>query len=485
MELSRRAVVVDRWDASRCAVMADELPQFAAEGRALRDLVDVGADELWADFFALFDKVSPALTPAAAMDPALALNHAVVATALRQPELARIQVWTQGDAVASAMACVAMRRCLETLYDRAQVHRRMALGLDELRAMLAQAIDQEVSDQNAVAELMAAIAAEETAVAAREAQDQAERMMTLRSALGRVAVEAEEAGDMARMVGGRDDLMRLPAQVRLDLAKRMNTPAFRQMADLFGAMDRLLGAAMQTQVADVPDDIGELEYGRDLSRVAPVALMALADPVTEDRFYLDYLEGRLPQAGRRGSEQAARGGVVCAVDNSISMAGEHEQLAKAVALTLLHLCRRQGRPFHGLHFSSRHQLLDFDFAPPYGVDMVLDFAEFYFGGGTDFMAPLDRGVTLLEAERRATGGVRADLVIVTDGEAGVTARWRAQWLERMGLVGGRCWGLLVGGGPQWEPLRGLCRETGGAAVRILDALRPGVDLGRLFAQVAA
>lgn len=484
MDLSRRAVAVDRWDVRRCQAMADELPQFAAEGRALRELVDVGADELWADFFALFDKASPALTPRAAMDPDLDLNHAVASTALRQPELARIQVWTQGDAVASAMACVAMRRCLETLYDRAQVHRRMAAGIEELREALALALAEEVSDQNAVAELMAAIAAEETAAAARDAQDQAERMMTLRSALGRVARDAEQAGDMARMVGGRDDLMRLPAQARLDLARRMNTPAFHRMADLFGAMDTLLGAALQTQVADVPDDLGEVEYGRDIARVAPASLMALADPDTEDRFYQDYLEGRLQQAGRRGSEKAAKGGVVCAVDSSISMAGEHEQLAKAVGLTLLNLCRRQGRPFHGLHFSYAHQLMEFDFSRPYGVGLVVDFAEFYFGGGTDFMAPLNRGLTLLEAERRATGGVSADLVIVTDGEAAVTPKWRAQWTERMGLAGGRCWGLLVGAGPQWEPLRGLCRDTGGAAVRILDALRPGADLGRLFARVA-
>jgi uncharacterized protein with von Willebrand factor type A (vWA) domain len=216
--------------------------------------------------------------------------------------------------------------------------------------------------------------------------------------------------------------------------------------------------------------------------------MLLGDPVRSRVFLDDYARGRLPMIERRGEQEAARGGIVCCCDSSISMAAPdsfpNEERAKAMALALLHQCRRQGRPFYGIHFGDRWrsgpdkgkpQLLEYDFSGTYDAERVLDFAETFIGGYTNFQYPLDRGLALLEAEHATVGRTDGDIVFITDGEADVTDEWAERWIDGMTAVDARCWGLLCEGADR-EPLESLCRATGGAVASYDQITDPSVDL---------
>jgi uncharacterized protein with von Willebrand factor type A (vWA) domain len=471
--LSRRVLLVDAWDEARFDAIMAELDVLAANGEALTTLAPETGAELWADMFAAFDQPTPRLVAATDLDGDFTTNYVVISALVTLPEFARLRASTTADAYASAIACCWLRTTVEVIYDR---HRTMERARKAAEA--ARAADQPAADEQA----------EDDAAAGQ-------RTLLLRAAMAKAAEHAEEDAAQAAMVlpGAAGELRRLPAARRLALAQRLNHRRFRRMADVFGAMEALLAGARRNRVPGAPTDTGQIEYGRDITRALPSALLLAGDDDYDQVFMDDYARGRLAMVERLGEQEASRGGIICCCDSSISMAepegAPNEERAKAMALALLHQCRRQRRPFHGIHFADRWrtgpdkgkpQLLEYDFSGAYDVERVLDFAEVFIGGYTSFVFPLDRGAALLEAEYDTQGRTDGDLVMITDGEASVGDEWAQEWIARMKRVDARCWGLLCEGAER-EPLESLCRATGGAVATYAQITDPDVDLRAVLA----
>jgi len=99
-----------------------------------------------------------------------------------------------------------------------------------------------------------------------------------------------------------------------------------------------------------------------------------------------------------------------------------------VALTLMDIARRQRRLFRAVMFSSGQaalKVLDLNRERRYQPELrkVIEMAEYFPGGGTEFERPIDAAVELVSAKALR----RADIVIITDGECQVGD----QWLERL------------------------------------------------------
>jgi len=130
------------------------------------------------------------------------------------------------------------------------------------------------------------------------------------------------------------------------------------------------------------------------------------------------------------------------------MAGDKEIWAKAVALTLLDIARRQRRLFRFICFSSADQplwTLDLNTGPRYEVDerKVYDLAEYFPGGGTDFETPLGAAVDCLRESRFKRG----DVVLITDGECAVSPEWLAGFQEDKARHGFFVFSVLIDVGP--------------------------------------
>lgn len=130
------------------------------------------------------------------------------------------------------------------------------------------------------------------------------------------------------------------------------------------------------------------------------------------------------------------------------MAGEKEIWSKAVALTLLETARRQRRAFHSVCFASTEtplQILDLNPRQRYGVDMekVMDLAEYFPGGGTDFEKPLDAALECLKKARYRKG----DIIFITDGECQVTPEWAEQFRAEKKKLGFSLFSILIDVGP--------------------------------------
>ena len=112
------------------------------------------------------------------------------------------------------------------------------------------------------------------------------------------------------------------------------------------------------------------------------------------------------------------------------MAGEKEVWAKAVTLTMHQIALKQRRKMRVISFSSRGAPLDiFDLgqglAPENRTRTIMDLAEHFPGGGTDFEQPLQAALEFTDE----SAFKRGDIVLITDGECQVKDEW-AKWFKQ-------------------------------------------------------
>ena len=175
----------------------------------------------------------------------------------------------------------------------------------------------------------------------------------------------------------------------------------------------------------------DIELGSDLGRMIPAELLAMHHPVLKRDFRRRLLESTVLQYRLRDDEQKGKGPMVVCIDVSSSMQGDKEIWSKAVALTLMDIARRQRRLFRAVMFSSGDvslKVLDLNRERRYQPDLnkVVEMAEYFPGGGTDFQQPIDAAVELLGEKKLKRG----DIVIITDGESQVSPEWLAHLRER-------------------------------------------------------
>ena len=85
---------------------------------------------------------------------------------------------------------------------------------------------------------------------------------------------------------------------------------------------------------------------------------------------------------------------------------------KAMALTLFEMAAEGKRKFALIHFASKDKVKVDQFEPgKYTNRDVMAAMEHFFGGGTNFEAPLDEALKLIEQDYD-----KADVTIITDGE---------------------------------------------------------------------
>lgn len=347
-----------------------------------------------------------------------------------------------------------------------------------------QKLDEFAEKQRELAEKL--MAARDAADNAQEEFDQSmnERESSIRQmlhqALDKAAGEVETVYSTA-MAWGTDPgaIRRMNAEDRLALARRLNNDKFKRVADLFGPMKNLMMTEQSRKTTAVPEEIYDLETGNNLSRILPSELLLLADVDTSWEFLRRYEEHGLLQYAMEGQEHLARGGIIMCEDGSGSMHGEREMWAKAVMLCLLHLARQQKRSFRLIHFGGpgAYKLIEFVKPEDFTLDRILDAAEIFYGGGTDFFTPMRKSLDLLEADFGQTGDTRADVVFVTDDECHVDPTFMDEYLTSMKNMKSTTWGISVSGG---ERRKGALDSMSEGKVAKISDFGSGEDVRSIF-----
>jgi len=262
----------------------------------------------------------------------------------------------------------------------------------------------------------------------------------------KVAQQLEEASEEAEHWGlTLGTGYRSPPGQKLELGKRLaGNEKLKKLAKMVGRM-KFHALALRKKIFErSSEEILEVERGDFLNRLLPHELLTLHHPILRKDFYRRLLDQELLQYSLKGIEEKGKGPMVVCLDGSSSMAGEKEIWSKAVTLTLLEIARRQRRLFRSICFSSEDtplQVLDMNPREHYQVEMkkVMDLAEFFPGGGTDFQKPLDAALECLKQSRYKKG----DIVFITDGECQVAPEWAEEFRDEKEKLGFSLFSILI------------------------------------------
>lgn len=361
-------------------------------------------------------------------------------------------------------------------------------GSPELTDEQAEALDAAAKAVREAQEKLEELQAEAKAQAGQLADDLKDQSPTIATILAHgmesVLNDAQAAHVTSQAWGLQPgELQRMNAQERMELAKRLNNERFRKIADRFGPMKNMMFSEQARKSTDIPEEMFDIETGNNLAHILPSELLLFGDDDLEWEFYRRFAEKGLMQYAFHGEEKLARGGIIFCEDGSGSMAGDREIWSKAVMLCLLHLARQQKRTMHVLHFGSPGQLKQLHFVKPedFTLDNILDAAEIFWNGGTDFVTPMKAALQILQDEFAQTGGVKADVVFITDDECYVDDEFMTTYLDEMHRMDATTWGVTVNG--RMPDKKGaLSRMAEGKVCMVKDFVR-GDDARDVFRTV--
>jgi len=238
-------------------------------------------------------------------------------------------------------------------------------------------------------------------------------------------------------------------------AKLEQNARLREVTALLGRLRFVAAAAHRQRPDQRPNELAEVKLGNDLARLLPTEIALLGDRVTETIFMRKFAERELMVYGLKGQPPNTRGPIIFCLDESRSMEGQRDITAKAIAMSMLSVARADARDLAIIHFSSADQLEINEF--PAGRGRALDVVSVlshFFDGGTDFDAPLTAAIDLSE---RSAAFEKADIVMVTDGEALIGPGTRQRLADAKEKRGTRLFAVCVG--TEGNIFKGLADEV--------------------------
>jgi uncharacterized protein with von Willebrand factor type A (vWA) domain len=146
-------------------------------------------------------------------------------------------------------------------------------------------------------------------------------------------------------------------------------------------------------------------------------------------------------ATRTQDAHLGHGPLIVCLDTSGSMQGAPEHVAKACVLQALRSAHAGDRACQLLAFGGPGELLERPLTrDAAGLDALLDLMGQAFDGGTDVQTPIERAIERVQQQ----GWQDADVLIVSDGEFGLTGATLAQLRQAKERLGLRVHGILIG-----------------------------------------
>jgi len=234
-----------------------------------------------------------------------------------------------------------------------------------------------------------------------------------------------------------------PVGEKLDLAAKLfKNEKLRKLSLMVGSLKEEMFSSRRKLWSKRGAEVYDIAIGDDLGRIIPSELVFLRHRVLRRDFLKRFVEEKLLQYYLR--EEKGRGPLVVCVDGSSSMDGNKEVWSKGVCLTLLDIAKRQRRKFIVIVFSSKGSPLKVfgsDVKEGWGMKErdIIELADYFPGGGTDFEDPLDKALEFLKQSKFRRG----DIVFITDGECDVGDDWVKAFLEERRKLNFQVFSILI------------------------------------------
>lgn len=258
---------------------------------------------------------------------------------------------------------------------------------------------------------------------------------------GHITQQLKDLDDEAEMFGawGIDgsELQKMDFTERKALADRLCRSRIAKFRAMIGRFRMTAKANIAQKVEFGRDELYNLTLGNDPSEIVPSEFAALAHPLLKKQFMRKFAEGQLLINKWRGKQKAADGPIITAIDTSGSMTGEREAWAKAFAMALMEVAKKDKRAYSTIVFADRSHQKRID-----GTDLpaMIDVGETFYSGGTNFDVPVKMVIDAVQHEEEHK---KSDFVIITDGECDMRPETWALLADAR-AKGLRVFGIAVG-----------------------------------------
>jgi uncharacterized protein with von Willebrand factor type A (vWA) domain len=227
-----------------------------------------------------------------------------------------------------------------------------------------------------------------------------------------------------------------------------------KISEIAKLMGRAKGVALKHAVPQTSavTQITDAGYTRKFLDIYPVQRLQMFDknthPVIRAKTVAEYAKHGL--LGRiRKTESKENGTLICAVDGSGSMEGQCEVFAKALMMGIMYAGEENGQDWRAFTFGS-HRELTKPITSTSSPEAKMEWAEFMFGGGTDFDTALSYAI---EQANSLGEPENADILMLTDGQCSVSQRTIDELSSLKQRFGCRLFTILVEGASGYEDIR--------------------------------
>ena len=228
-------------------------------------------------------------------------------------------------------------------------------------------------------------------------------------------------------------------------AARSN-PALLRIFSMAGKFRQLAQGLHKARSKNGFEEVTGLESGGDISRLVPSELMKLGIPELELDLMRRLVERQCLCREFDAEEKAGLGPIVIVIDESGSMIGSRNESAKAIALTLASIARKQGRWCGLVAFSggSGHRVLAL---PPTKWNQVqlYSWLESFIGCGSDQDVPVQEMPAIFTEIGAPLG--KTDLIYVTDAELRISEKKASAFKAWKNSVQARLISLVLNSDP--------------------------------------
>ena len=198
-----------------------------------------------------------------------------------------------------------------------------------------------------------------------------------------------------------------------------------KLTDLIGKMKESAITEQKKKAKHGAVEIKSVTVGDKIQDTLPSDRMNLCNSTTKKDFYRRMTEKQLLTYSKEAHKQKNKGPIIVCVDTSGSMSGDQEIWSKALTVGVLEIAQMQKRDFACIIYSGYADepiIIRKDEIAP---QKIIDCAERFHSGGTDFEAPLEKAIKLIEDSTFKD----ADILFITDGDCYVSDKFTHRYKQ--------------------------------------------------------
>lgn len=251
---------------------------------------------------------------------------------------------------------------------------------------------------------------------------------------------AEEIQAVIRAWGSEDADMQESTLNKELLSKVRNNKSLLDIAKYLGRFRELLRQKRLNGFAFGRGEKYSIEMGSRLSLLLSSEFGLLATAEAVPLFLRKYQRKALKQYAKRERICKGQGDIIVCLDESSSTRGDNAAWGKAVAFAMLDVAGIHGRNFALIHFANNTSIqTDLFLKNQYTQQDVMQSANKFLGGGTNFEMPMTKAIGLIESGNFSN----ADIVFITDGECSMSDDFTTQLKEKQVANGFTVTGILM------------------------------------------